>query len=116
MRDQTVFMSLRDLRPAERRLVTVMRQLGYGRIECIRIDGGQLVLDPWPTVVRSIKFGSATPNQPDDKPDECALKKQIAEFLAQVRCVDDGVIRILEVRGGLPFSMEIADNLDVGRV
>ena len=90
-----------------------MQQLGFGRFESLRIHRGELVLDPWPTTVRSVKFGGGTtPNRPVDGSDEFELKTQIAELFAHVRGVEAGVIRVLEVRGGLPFCMEIADEPD----
>jgi len=100
--------SARDLRPLERRFVTAMRELDYGRFESLRIRHGEPVLDPWPTIVRSVKFGDATPNRPDNQSSEFELKQQIAQLVEFVRSVDDGEIRVLEVRGGLPFRMEIA--------
>jgi hypothetical protein len=98
---------VQDLRPSERRFITAMQQLGYGSFESLRIRAGELVLDPWPTTVRSVKFGNATTNQPDVESAKFELKRQVAELLAYVRTINDGVIRVLEVRGGLPFSMEI---------
>jgi hypothetical protein len=96
-----------NLRPSEIRFVAAMQQLGYGSFEALRITAGELKLDPWPTTVRSVKFGSATTNQPGFETGQFELKKQVAELFAQVRAINDGMIRILEVRGGLPFSMEI---------
>jgi hypothetical protein len=98
-----------DLRPLERRFVRAMQELGHGRFECLRILRGELVLDPWPTTIRSVKFGSPNPNLPMCAAAEFGLKKQIEEFFAHVRAVDSGVIRVLEVRGGLPFCMDLAD-------
>jgi len=59
--------------------------------------------DPWPATVRSAKFGNATGNQPELASGEFELKKQVADFVAHVRAVQEGVIPVLEVRGGLPF-------------
>jgi len=39
--------STHDLRPSERRFVAAMQELGYGRFESLRIQGGEFVLDPW---------------------------------------------------------------------
>jgi hypothetical protein len=99
--------STSDLRPPERAFVTAMRQLRFGRFESLRIERGELVLDPWPATVRSVKFaseGSATFQTP---PDEFQLKRQVVELFEYVRTIDTGEIRYLEVRHGLPFSMEI---------
>ena len=56
--------STRDLLPKERRFLRAMQELGHGRFECLRIFQGELVLDPWPATIRSVKFGNATPNRP----------------------------------------------------
>lgn len=94
------------LLPSEAAFTEAMQQLGFGRFEYLQIRGGQLVLDPWPAAVRDIKFGTpAHTGRPADRDSE--LRPQIAEFFAYVRDVDAGEIRELEVRHGLPFSMEI---------
>ena len=67
---------------------------------------GQILLDPWPTVVKILKFGAAETQQPFPAAD-FELRKSLAELFEYTRSVDDGEIRCLEVRHGLPFSMEI---------
>lgn len=101
--------STADLRPSERRFLRAMQELGHGRFESLRIRSGEIVLEPWPTTVRTIKFGNPTPNRPICGLAEFELKSEIAEFFAQVRTIDSGLIRVLEVRGGLPFSMDLSD-------
>jgi len=98
--------STRDLSSSERSFVHVAQQLGFGHFESIKIRGGVLVLDPWPTVVQVLKFGAAE-SVPSDRAADFELKKSVAEFFEYIRGVDDGEIRCLEVRHGLPFSMEI---------
>ena len=95
-----------DLRTSERAFVTAMQQLRFGRFESLRIDRGDLVLDPWPKMVRDVKFCSKA-NQPETTGAEFFLKEQVVELLEYVRGVESGEIRCLEVRHGLPFSMEI---------
>ncbi len=99
--------STRDLRPSERAFTAAMSDLGFGRFEYLRIERGELVLNPWPAVVRDVKFGSQDPCALKARPAEFELKPQVAEFFEYVRSVDDGEIRTLEVKHGLPFSMEI---------
>jgi hypothetical protein len=101
--------SIRDLRPSERQFVDAMRRLGHGRFESVRIQRGELVLEPPPTAVRSVKFGKPTPNRPEHPSNAFDLKQEVAQLFEAVRGVDDGEIRVLEVRGGLPLCMEIAD-------
>ena len=98
--------STRDLSPSERSFVHVAQQLGFGHFESIKIRCGALVLDPWPTVVQVLKFGAAE-SEASDRAEDFELKKSMAEFFEYIRGVDDGEIRCLEVRHGLPFSMEI---------
>src|SRR5436190_9158525 len=102
--------STQDLRPSERRFVAAMQGLGYGRFESLRIRDAELILDPWPTTVRSIKFGNASPNKQHSRCVEFELKRQTAQLFEFVRSADSGEIRILEIRGGLPFAMEFANN------
>ncbi len=99
--------STRDLLASERTFIAAVTGLGFGRFEFLRIDRGELVLDPWPTVVRDIKFGSQDPGTAKTVPADFELKPQVAELFEYIRDVDAGEIRALEVKSGLPFSMEI---------
>jgi hypothetical protein len=100
-------MSTRDLRLSEHTFAAAMSDLGFGRFEYLRIERGELVLNPWPTAVRDVKFGSHDPGAAKIPPEEFALKPQVAELFEYIRSVDAGEIRTLEVKHGLPFSMEI---------
>jgi hypothetical protein len=95
-----------DLLPSEAAFVAAMQQLGFGRFERLQIRGGELVLNPGPVTVRDVKFGTPVmTGKPSAASSE--LRPQIAEFFAYVREVDSGEIREVEVRHGLPFSMEV---------
>jgi len=87
--------------------VAAMRRMGFGRYEYVQIRNGELVLDPWPTTVRDVKFGTTDPVALRQFPDEFELKQQVAELFEYVRSVEAGEIRTLEVKNGLPFSMEV---------
>ncbi len=97
---------------SEAAFLASMQNLGFGRFEYLQIRGGELVLDPWPAAIRDIKFGTpvTTGNVAGS---DSELRPQVSEFFGYVRDVDAGEIRELEVRHGLPFSMEI--ELDGGR-
>jgi hypothetical protein len=96
--------STNDLRPSERQFIAAMQRLGFGRFERLKISGGELVLDPWPTTVRHLKSGATAPQQ--QRPDDFQLKKPLVEFFVWVRGVDQGEIRVLHVHAGLPAAME----------
>lgn len=104
-----------ELRSSERAFVAAMQRLGFGRFEFLRIQTGELVLDPWPTTVRGVKFASEDPSTSRTPPDEFELKRQVAELFEYVRAVEAGEIRCLEVRHGLPFSMEVEHRPDNDR-
>src|SRR3979409_135917 len=91
-----------DLLPSERRFAAAMKQLSFGRFEFLRIDNGELALNPWPATIRGVKFGSEDPATSRTTPDEFQLKRQVTELFEYVRAVDVGEIRCLEVRHGLP--------------
>jgi hypothetical protein len=103
--------STHDLSQCERRFCLAMNELWYGRLEFVRIESGALVLDPWPTVVKGVKFASREPVTACTPPRDFELKAELIEFFAYVRSVDAGEIRRLEVKHGLPFSMEIEHSL-----
>jgi hypothetical protein len=96
-----------DLLPSERRLLSVMRALGFGRVEYVQIRRGEPALDPWPTVVRDVKFGVQSGAPARTTSEDFELKQQVAEFFEYTRSVEVGEIRALEVRHGLPFAMEV---------
>jgi hypothetical protein len=99
--------STKDLLPAERTLLDAIRHIGFGQIEFLRIRAGQPVLDPWPVVVRDLKFGVDRQEPPATRSNDFELKREAAELFEYMRDVEDGEIRVLVVRHGLPFTMEI---------
>ena len=101
--------STRDLRPSERRFLSAMQRVGHGRFESLRIQHGELVLEPPPTAVRSVKFGTPTCNRPEHPSSAFDLKQEVAQLFEFIRGAEEGEIRVLEVRGGLPFRMDVAD-------
>jgi hypothetical protein len=90
-------LTTQDMLPSEATFLAAMQRIGFGRFDYLQIRGGELVLDPWPATVRDVKY--ATPPNPG-KPAEpnSELRPQVAEFFADVREVDTGEIRELEVR------------------
>ena len=99
--------STKDLAPAERTVLDAIRQIGFGQIEFLRIRAGQPVLDPWPVVVRDLKFGVERQDLPATRSSDFELKREAAELFEYTREVEDGEIRVLVVRHGLPFTMEV---------
>jgi hypothetical protein len=99
--------SSKDLLPSERSLLEAIRGVGFGHIEFLRIHAGEPVLDPWPSVIADVKFGVDRQEIHSTPGSDFELKREVAEFFEYTREVDDGEIRLLVVRHGLPFTMEI---------
>jgi hypothetical protein len=102
----TAPVTTQDLLLSEVAFTAAMQELAFGSFEHLSIRGGELILDPAPVAVRQVKFGTpATTGKTSGGTSE--LRQQLAEFFAYVRGVTAGEIRTLEIRHGLPFSMEV---------
>jgi hypothetical protein len=101
--------NLSDLRASERAFLAAILELHFGRFEFVRIADGEVVLEPRPTTIRAVRFGSEEPAESHAPSDEFQLKRQVIKFIEFVRAVGAGEIRCLEVRYGLPVSMEVED-------
>lgn len=105
--------STADLVPTERLLVNALQRLCFGRIEHLQIRHGEVVLAPWPTTIRDVKFGAEDALPRADLPEAFELKRQVTELFEYVRAITAGEIRVLEIRHGLPFAMQIEHEPDI---
>jgi len=97
-----------SLSPARRRLVDVLRDLHFGRIEGLAIAGGEPQFDPPhtpPTIVRTIRLPAET-ESPEPSRSDFPLKRPILDLLLQFDRHQAGVILRLECRHGLPCLVE----------
>jgi hypothetical protein len=101
--------SMSDLRPSERALVSALSELQFGRLEFVRIAEGEVVLDPRPTTIRAVKFGSEEPAEFHPPSDEFQLKRSVIKLIEFIRSISAGEIRCLEVRHGMPWALEVED-------
>jgi hypothetical protein len=100
-----------DLLPSDRRFLAAIDELVFGRFELLRIEPGELLLDPWPKTVRDVRFGSENATAHKGFREAFELRRPIIEFFDYVRGVRDSEILCLEVRHSLPFSMQIEQPL-----
>ncbi len=98
-----------SLSPACRRLVELMQATHFGRIESLEVRGGQPVFDPPPRVIRKIKI--AAPDSPREGAGirDFTLRKEVIEFFEHLDALGMGDVRCIEVKNGLPFSMDIEE-------
>lgn len=103
----------RSLSPARQRLVELMQEIDFGRIEGLRVRNGEPVLETAPGVLRDIVFGKVNaPNPARDRYD-FALKEQLVEmfdFFDRERSV---TVERLVVQNGLPVRMTVANRARV---
>jgi hypothetical protein len=91
-----------------RRLVALMRRIGFGRIESLRVAGGQPVYDPPPRVIREVKLGAEPASQKHDDTADFTVKKAVADLLAELTSVGTATVAI-EVRHGLPHRLLVQE-------
>ncbi len=101
-----------DLSEAEGRLVRMMQDLNFGKVENLLVRSGQPIFNPLPRVVREIKLGADSSPRPEWHRGDFALKDQIIELIQILRTMDDGVVHLLEVKHGLAFRLLLVQPVD----
>ena len=97
------------LTPARQRLVEVMQEIRYGRLEGLEVRDGEPVLDPPPWVVRQFVFGRDNEPHTARNRDAFALKKSVAELFDVFDRERSLSIQELVIENGLPVRMTVAD-------
>ena len=90
-------------------LVELMQYINFGRITRLSIQHCEPVLDPFPGIVREIKFVSENGPRTELTSDDFLLKRQVIELLEFLDKLQDGVIDVLEIKHGLPFRMIVTE-------
>ncbi len=98
-----------SLPPSRRRLLAMLQQINFGRIEGLVVRDHQPVFDPPPNVIREVKFGGDNSPRPELNADDFALKAQVVELFEHLDRVRDCHIETLDIKHGLPFRMLIRE-------
>jgi hypothetical protein len=96
-----------DLSELERQLVELLQDLDFGRIEELRVRDGKPVLNPAPRVVATLKMKAETLARDDVHLRDFSLKQSVVLLLLLIRQIGDGKILVIEVRHGLPVTVEV---------
>jgi RNA polymerase sigma factor (sigma-70 family) len=96
-----------SLSESHRKLVEMMQNLNFGRIEGLQIRNGEPVLDPPPRLIRDIKLGGENGPRPELGHFDFALKSQVLELLEHFTELENCRIEVLEVKNGLPFRLVV---------
>ncbi len=96
-----------SLSDSQRRLVELMQQINFGRIEHLQVRAGEPLFDPAPRVIQKLKIGGENGARPEANSGDFWLKQQIIELLEAIARLREGEVLSIEVKHGLPFSAEI---------
>ena len=96
-----------SLSHARRRLIELMQRMNFGRIEGLQVRAGEPVFDPAPRVIRKLKIGGENGPRPEAACGDFWLKHQAVELFEAIASVGEGEVLAIEVKHGLPFSVEI---------
>ncbi|NLH48812.1 MAG: hypothetical protein GX444_09440 [Myxococcales bacterium] len=98
-----------SLSPARQKLLRLMQSVNFGRIEQLRMSGGEPVFAPPPRVIREIKFGADNGPRPEQDLTDFTLKTQHCELFATLDRMGDRTVESLEVQHGLPFRIKFEE-------
>lgn len=95
---------------ARQRLIRLLQNTNFGKIESLAFKGGEPVLEKTVRRQREVKFGSENGPRFEDCLADFELKQQVLELFDFFDEKRDGVIELLEVRNGLPFRMVVVES------
>jgi len=94
---------------AQKRLLQLMHEVHYGKIEDLVISGGEPVLGLNVKVLRDVKLSGECSRKPILADRDYLDKPQVVEMLRQFRRLGDGVVQLVEIHDGLPFRIHIVE-------
>jgi hypothetical protein len=97
------------LSPVRQRLLELMQDINFGRIDSLKLSSGEPVLTPRPVVIREHKFGGENGPRPELGKTDFLLKEQAIQLFAFFDQLQNGVIETLEIKHGLPFRVIVRE-------
>jgi hypothetical protein len=104
----TDVMTKATLSPARRRLIELMQELNYGRIEGLQVQDGEPVFDPQPITLRLFVFGKDNGPNESRGNDSFTLKKKMVELFEIFDRERTLSIQEIIIDSGLPIRMMVA--------
>lgn len=98
-----------SLSPARQRLVELMQEVNFGRIERLEVREGEPLLDPPPRILRKVAFGRMNAPNPARAKDDFVLKEPVRELFDLFDREIAVVVESLDLQHGLPVRMTVAD-------
>ena len=102
-------MNLNSQSIARQRLVRLMQEVRFGRIEDLRVGDGEPLWSLGPRVVRDIVFGKGPVTTCQPSTGDFQLKRSVAEMFKLFDHEHSFEIEYIEVQHGLPLRVRIAE-------
>ena len=100
-----------ELSPDRRRLLDLMRDMGYGRIENLSIRAGEPVFDKSLRLVHEKLLGRKAKGRASPPEGDFELKVQQVEVFECFDRMQDGFVPVLKVQDGLPFQLHMEERV-----
>jgi hypothetical protein len=97
-----------QLSPSRQALIRWCQAINHGSVEDLRIEGGQPVLDGSSTLVRDIKLDADDGPRPEVALVDFVLSNEVLRLMRQLDATQNGTVRRIEVRGGIPRRISLA--------
>jgi len=98
---------------ARKRLIELMQDINYGRIERLQIRDGEPVFDPQPIRLKLFIFGKQNGPNTSSRNDGFALKKKVVELFEVFDREQSLSIHELVIDNGLPVRMTAANEIRI---
>ncbi len=88
-------------------LIELGQYLNHGWIEDLSVRGGEPVMDPRPVFYHHYKFKAENGPRSESALNDFVLKEEHLNLMAFLDRFQDGLIKRLDFKGGLPFDMDV---------
>jgi hypothetical protein len=95
------------LEPEWQRLIKLMQQLNYGRLEHLTVVNGIPKINMQLKIVTEYRFPGENGPCEEITLQDFALKREQVQFIDEVRAIKIGTIKIVYIKSGLPHRMEV---------
>jgi len=100
-----------ELSPDRSRLLDLMRDMGYGRIENLSIRAGEPVFDKSLRLIHEKLLGRKAKGRASPPQGDFELKIQQIEVFEYFDNVQDAFVPVLKVQDGLPFQLQLEERV-----
>jgi len=97
-----------SLTPSRQRLVDLMHEIGFGRIENFTVVNGDPLWEPIPCVVKNILLGKSTETVSRPQRSDYALKQRLIDLFALFDQEQNLEVLRIDIQHGLPLRLLIS--------